>query len=154
MPDSGRDKDRTLIAEYTAEDADDLWGFQVNSLDCMVQDPSVNNSWKNLAGGLYDTFNNRKPSRQSVGGFMNDIQSSSENLSQENIQSTIDIQPKVMEAIIASDGGHTSDLQKAEINFYEISIKSWYENHLYYWEIDDNVCLCKLSEGQKSGFSF
>ena len=42
-----------------------------------------------------------------MGGFMNDIQASFENLSQEKIQNAIDIQPKVMEAIIAADGGHT-----------------------------------------------
>ena len=41
---------------------------------------------------------------------MNDIQSSSESLVQENIQSTIDIQPKVMEAIIAADDGHTTSM--------------------------------------------
>ena len=74
----------------------------------MVQDQSVNNTWKNLVGGLYDTFNKRKPSRQSMGCFMNDIQSSFENLSQEKIQNAIDIQPKVMEAIIAADGGHAT----------------------------------------------
>ena len=39
---------------------------------------------------------------------MNDIQSSFENLSQEKIQNAIDIHPKVMEAIIAADGGHTT----------------------------------------------
>ena len=82
FPDSGKVKDRTLIPEYTGEDVDDLRGVSLNSLDCMVQDPSVNNSCKNLAGGLYDTFSSRKISRQSVGGFMNDIQSSLENLSQ------------------------------------------------------------------------
>ena len=82
LPGSGKVKDRTLIAEYTGEDPDGLGGFPVNSLDCMVQDPSVNNSWKNLAGGLYDTFNNRKPSRQATRDFMNDIQSSFEHLSQ------------------------------------------------------------------------
>ena len=37
---------------------------------------------------------------------MKDIQASFENLSQEKIQNAIDIQPKVMEAIIAADGGH------------------------------------------------
>ena len=43
-----------------------------------------------------------------MGGFMNDIQASFENLSQEKIQNAIDIHPKVMEAIIAADGGHTT----------------------------------------------
>ena len=42
------------VAEYTGKDPDDLGDFPVNSFDCMVQDPSVNNSWKNLAGVLYD----------------------------------------------------------------------------------------------------
>ena len=110
LPGAGKVKDRTLIAEFTGEDAEDLGGFPVNSPDCMVQDQSVNNTWKNLVGGLYDTFNKRKPSRQTLGGFMNDIQASFENLSQEKIQNAIDIQPKVMEAIIAADGGHTTDM--------------------------------------------
>ena len=43
-----------------------------------------------------------------MGGFMKDTQASFENLSQEKIQNEIDIQPKVMEAIIAVDGGHTT----------------------------------------------
>ena len=74
----------------------------------MVQDQSVNNSWKNLAGGLYSTFQKRKPSRQTIGGFINDINSTWEQLSQEKIQNAIDLQPKIMEAIIAADGGHTN----------------------------------------------
>ena len=90
----------------------------------MVQDQSVNNTWKNLAGSLYDTFNKRQPSRQSMGGFMNDIQSPFENHSQEKIQNAIDIQPKVMEAIIAADGGHATYMSngsaKKGIDFYEI----------------------------------
>ena len=80
----------------------------MNSPDGMVQDQSVINTWKNLVGGSYDTFNKRKPSCQTMGGFMNDIQTSFENLTQEKIQNTIDIQPKVMEAIITADGGHTT----------------------------------------------
>ena len=39
---------------------------------------------------------------------MNDIQSPFENLSQEKIQNAIDIQPKVMEAMIDVDDGHTT----------------------------------------------
>ena len=60
----------------------------------------MNNTWKNLVGGLYDTFNNRKPSRQPMGGFMNDIHSSFENVS----KNVIDIQPKIMEEIITTQG--------------------------------------------------
>ena len=56
-----------------------------------------------------------------MGGFMNHIQASFENLSQEKIQNAIDIQPKVMEAIIVSDGCHTTYINKRRgINFYEI----------------------------------
>ena len=50
LPGSDKVKDRNLIVEYTGEDPDDFEGFLANSLDCMVQDQSVNNSWKNLAG--------------------------------------------------------------------------------------------------------
>ena len=74
----------------------------------MTNDQSVNNSWKNLAGGLYDTFNKRKPSRKTNGGFINDIKSFFENLSQEKIQAAIDLQLKIIEATIAADGSHTN----------------------------------------------
>ena len=100
--------DRTLISQFTGEGEVKLGGFPVNSPDCMVNDQSVNNSWKNLLGGLYDTFNRRKPSRKSNGGFINDIKSSFKNLSQEKIQSAIDLQPKIMEAVIKANGDHTN----------------------------------------------
>ena len=45
-PGAGKVKDRTHIAEFTGEDAEDLGGFPVNSPDCMVQDQSANNTWK------------------------------------------------------------------------------------------------------------
>ena len=73
----------------------------------MTNDQSVNNSWKNLAGGLYDTFRKRKPSRKTTGGFINDVKSSFENLSQDKIRNAIDVQPKVIRAIIEANGGHT-----------------------------------------------
>ena len=107
-PMAGVGGDRTLISELTGESAENLGGFPVNSPDCMTNDQSVNNSWKNLAGGLYDTSNKRKPSRKTNGGFINNIKSSFENLSQEKIQAAIDLQPKIMEATIAADGSHTN----------------------------------------------
>ena len=100
--------DRVLISEFTGKDESELGGFPINSPDCMVQDQSVNNSWKNLAGELYSTFQKRKPSRQTIGGFINDINFTRKQLNQENIQNAIDRQPKIMEAIIAADGGHTN----------------------------------------------
>ena len=78
-PDAGVVGDRSLISDFTGEDSDKLGGFPVNSPDCMVLDQthqSVNNSWKNLIGGLYSTFRKRKTSRQTNGGFINDIKSS------------------------------------------------------------------------------
>ena len=86
-------KDRTCIADFKDERADKLGDFPVNSTKYMVQDQSVNNTWKNRAGGLYDTFKKWKPSRQTMGEFYNDINSSFENLSQEKIRNAIDIQP-------------------------------------------------------------
>ena len=94
---AGKVKDRTLIVEFTNEGVEEIDGFPVNSLDCMVQDQSVNNTWTNLVGGLCDTFHKWKPSRQTMDGFMNDIQFSFENISHEKIQHAIDIQQKVME---------------------------------------------------------
>ena len=47
-------------------------GFPVNlmrSSDCMVQYQSVSNTWKNLVGGLYDTFNKRKSSLKTMRDF-------------------------------------------------------------------------------------
>ena len=69
----------------------------------MTNDQSVNNLWKNLAGGLYDTFNKRHSSWKTNSGFINNTKSSFENLSQEKIQAAIDLQPKIMEAIIVVD---------------------------------------------------
>ena len=66
-PGVGQIKDRSRIADFMGEDK--LGGFSVNpvdSPDCMVQDQSANNTWKNFVGGLYDTFNKRKPFRQSM----------------------------------------------------------------------------------------
>ena len=51
-------KDRNRIADFTGESQDKIGRFSVNpmtSSDCMVQYQSVNNTWKNLVGGLYDT---------------------------------------------------------------------------------------------------
>ena len=98
----------TPVAEFTNEDAEEIDGLPVNSLDCMVQDQSVNNTWKSLVGDICNTFNKRKPSRQTMAGFMNDTQSSFQNLSQEKIQDETDTQSKVMHAIIDADGGHTT----------------------------------------------
>ena len=75
--------------------------------DCMTNDQSVNNTWKNLVGGLYNTFRKRKPSRRTTGGFINDVKSSFENLSQSKIRNAIDLQPKVIQAIVEANGGHT-----------------------------------------------
>ena len=79
-----------------------------NSPDAMIQDQSVNNTWKNLVGGLYEIFNKSKPSRQMIDGFKNVIHSSFENLSQEKIQNAIDIQQKIMEQLLLDKEGHTT----------------------------------------------
>ena len=71
-PGAGQVKDRTCISDFTRESEDKIGGFTVNpmnSSDCMVQYQSVNNTWKNLVGGLCDTFNKRKPSRKTMEGF-------------------------------------------------------------------------------------
>ena len=115
-PGAGIVGDRTLISQFTGEDEEKFGGFPVNSPDCMVNDQSVNNTWKNLIGGLYDTFNKRKPSRKTNGGFINDINSSFENLSQEKIQNAIDLQPKIMQAIIKANGGHTNYMSFASVS--------------------------------------
>ena len=93
-PGAGIVGDRTLISDFTGKDASELGGFPVNSPDCMPNDQSVNNSWKNLVGGLYDTYRSRKPSRRTIGGFINDMKTSVEALSQEKIQNAIDLQRK------------------------------------------------------------
>ena len=48
--------DRTRISDFTRE-AEKVGEYLVNSPDEMVQDQSVNNTWKYLVRGLYDTFN-------------------------------------------------------------------------------------------------
>ena len=115
-PGAGKVGDRSLIAEFTGEEEEKLGGFPVNSPDCMVNDQSVNNTWKNLIGGLYDKFNKRKPSRRTNGGFINDIKSSFKDLSQEKVQNAIDLQPKIMEAIITANGGHTNYMTSGSVS--------------------------------------
>ena len=78
--------DSTQISEFTGKETSELGGFPVNFPDCMTNNQSVNNTWKNLVGGLYDTFRKRKPSRRTTGGFINDVNSSFENLSQDKIR--------------------------------------------------------------------
>ena len=82
-PGAGLVGDRTLISEFTGKDTSTLGGFPVNSPDCMTNDQSVNNTWKNFVGDLYDTFRKRKLLRRTTGGFINDVNSSFGNLSQE-----------------------------------------------------------------------
>ena len=72
FPDAGQVKDRTRIADFMGESANKLSGFSVNpvnSPECMIQDQSVNNTWNNIVGGLYNTFDKRKPCRKTVGYF-------------------------------------------------------------------------------------
>ena len=97
-----------MISEFTGEDAEKFGGSPVNSPDCILNEQSVNNSWKNHLVGLYDTFNKQKPSRKTNGGFIDDIKKSFKNLKYEKIQNAIDLQPKIMEAIIAANGGYTN----------------------------------------------
>ena len=97
-----------MIAEFTGKTVDDLGGFPVNSPDCMPLDQSVNNTWKNNEGGLYSTFRKRKPSRKTNGGFINDMLKTKDEVSQDAIRNAIDLQPKIMRAIIDAKGGPTS----------------------------------------------
>ena len=55
-----------------------------------------------------------------MGGLMNYIQSSFENLSQGKIQNAIDIQPKVMEAMIDVDDGHTTYMSSGSAKKWEL----------------------------------
>ena len=93
----------------------------------MIQDQNVNNTWKNLVGGLYETFNKWKPSRQMMGGFMNDRHFSFQNLSQEKIQNAIDIQQKIMEQLLLHreviQPIWSVDLRQKENDFYEKILK-------------------------------
>ena len=107
-PGAGIVGDRKMIADFTGKTVDDLGGFPVNSPDCMPLDQSVNNTWKNNEGGLYSTFRKRKPSRQTNGRFINDMLKTWDELSQDAIRNAIDLQPKVMQAIINAKGGPTS----------------------------------------------
>ena len=106
-PGAGIVGDRKRISDFTGKDIEEMGGFPVNSPDCMIWDYSCNSSFKSIKGGLYDKFNKRKPSRQTIGGFYNDMKSSFAELGQDKIRSAIDAQPKIMAAIIAAEGGPT-----------------------------------------------
>ena len=75
----------------------------------MVLDQSLNTTWKNLKyGGLNQNFQKRKPSRQTNGGFINDVYSSWDKMKIEHIRNAIDAQRKVMLQIIEKNGGPTT----------------------------------------------
>ena len=102
--------DRKSIVEKTDLE-EDLGGLPVNSPDCMVLDQSINNTWKNLNyGGLNENYQKRKPSRQTNGGFINDVYSSWDEMKIQHIRSAIDAQRKVMLQIIEKNGGPTTFL--------------------------------------------
>ena len=73
-------------------------------------DQSVNYTWKNLKGGLNEKFQQRKPSRRTNGGFVNDVLSSWEEMKIEHIRNAIDAQRGVMLEIIEKQGGPTTFL--------------------------------------------
>ena len=60
-PGAGKVKDRTTITDFIDLDQEDQGGFPVNSPDCMVLDQPINQTWKNLKGGLNEKFQKRKP---------------------------------------------------------------------------------------------
>ena len=78
--------DTKFISEFIGQEAEIFGRFPVNSPDCMTNDRIVNNSCKNLLGGLYSTFQKRKPPRRTLEGFINDIYSSWDKLSQQKTQ--------------------------------------------------------------------
>ena len=103
--------DRKSIVEKTDLEEEDLGGFPVNSPDCMVLDQSINNTWKNLKyGDLNEKFQKRKPSRQTDGGFLNDVYSNWDEMKIQHIRSAIDAQRKFMLQIIEKNGGPTTFL--------------------------------------------
>ena len=104
-PDVGIIGDRKLISQFTDKSMENLGGFPVNSSDCMVLDQSVNNTWKNDEGDLYSTF---KPSRKTNSGFINDMEKTRNELEQDVIRNAIDLQPKIMQPIVAAKIGTTS----------------------------------------------
>ena len=105
-PGVGYVSDRKLISQFTGEDEAKLGGFPDNSPDSMVNAQSVNKSWKNLLSSLYKFLNQQKRSGKKSSGFKSPF----ENLSQEKIQNSINLHPKSMEAIVATNGGHTNYL--------------------------------------------
>ena len=108
-PGAGVVGDRKNIPDFTGKSVDAQGGFPVNSPDCMPWDYTLNSSYKSgsIKNGLYAKFKKRKPSRQTMGGFYNDMISSFEELDQDTIRNAIDAQPKIMEAIRKAGGGPT-----------------------------------------------
>ena len=50
-----------MLSEFTGKDESELGGFPVNSPDCMVNDQSVNHSWKTLLVDFTAPFINANP---------------------------------------------------------------------------------------------
>ena len=89
-----------------------------------------------------------------MGGFMNDIQPSFENLSQEKIQNAIDIQPKVMEVIIVADGGHTTYMSNGSAKKGDWFLNKYHMKNMCTMGKLMIIFVFKLSAGQKPSLSF
>ena len=72
-------------------------GFPVNRPICNPLDQSIHASWKTHEGGLYDTWNGRKASRRTPGGFLNDIDTSWKTLPMKKVRAAIDAQRQICE---------------------------------------------------------
>ena len=72
----------------------------------MPMDQSVNNTWRNNEGSYILHFENEN--LKTSGGFINDMLRTWDKISQDGIRNAIDLQPKVMRAIINAKEGPTS----------------------------------------------
>ena len=81
--------------------------FPVDALDCQLLDQSIHRACKNCEGGLYDRWNGRRKYRKSMGGFVNDVKSSRDDLDQGKIRNAIDVQREVMREIRRTGGKTT-----------------------------------------------
>ena len=62
----------------------------------MPLDQFIHHSWKNLKGGLYDTWGNRAPSKKTLGGFVNEVYKSGEQMPIKYIRNAIDEQSDII----------------------------------------------------------
>ena len=80
-------------------------GYPIDRPELNILDQSVHHSWKNLKGGFYDRWQNRRKDRRTPGGFINDAVKSWFDMDVKHIRNAINKQRELHLQVLENKGG-------------------------------------------------